>query len=202
MKKQGILLIVSGPSGAGKGTVVEQLCKEHEFALSISATTRLPRDYEVDGVHYFFHTKEEFLDMKANNELLESAEFCGNFYGTPKKYVLEQLNLGKNVILEIEVQGALQIKGLYPDGVLIFLVPPNLKELDFRLTSRGTETREVIDRRIDRASEEMELAYQYDYIVINNTIEEASEDINSIIKSEKMRYHRNVEINKLFKGEI
>ena len=129
MKEQGILLIISGPSGSGKGTIVERLCGNEDFSLSISATTRQPRDYEKNGVHYFFHTKEEFLKMRDNMELLECAEFCGNFYGTPRKYVVEKLMEGRNVILEIEVQGALQVKKIYPDGVLVFLIPPNLEEL-------------------------------------------------------------------------
>ena len=119
--KKGVLAIISGPSGSGKGTVVEKLVKEKNYALSISATTRKPRDYEVDGVHYFFRTKEEFLEMRDHGKLLEWAEFCGNFYGTPKEYVEEQLEIGKNVILEIEVQGALQVKKIYPSAVPIFL---------------------------------------------------------------------------------
>ena len=120
MNKQGILLIISGPSGSGKGTIVERLCEKNNFSLSISATTRKPREYEKDGVHYFFHTREEFEKMRDRKELLEWAEFCGNYYGTPRKYVTEQLMAGNNVILEIEVQGALQVKKIYPEGVLIF----------------------------------------------------------------------------------
>ncbi|KXL51726.1 guanylate kinase [Anaerotignum neopropionicum] len=202
MKKQGILLIISGPSGSGKGTVVEQLCKKENFSLSISATTRAPREYEKDGVHYFFHTKEDFLLMQEHKELLEWAEFCGNYYGTPRKYVVEQLLQGKNVILEIEVQGALQVKKIYPDGVLVFLMPPNLEELGKRLTNRGTEDKNTINRRIHRALEEMELVEEYDYVVINDTIEEATEDLFAIVQAERMKCSRNPNIKKIFKGEI
>ncbi len=202
MKKQGILLIISGPSGAGKGTVVEQLCREDDFSLSISATTRKPREYEKDGVHYFFHTKEEFERMRDRSELLEWAEFCGNYYGTPRKYVTEQLMAGRNVILEIEVQGALQVKEIYPDGVLIFLVPPNLEELGNRLTKRGTEDKETINRRLRRALEEMELVERYDYLVINDTVAQAAEDIFTIVAAEKMKCSRNKDIQSIFKGEM
>lgn len=202
MKKQGILLIISGPSGAGKGTVIEQLCKKDDFSLSISATTRQPREYETDGVHYFFHTKEEFERMKERKELLEWAEFCGNYYGTPRKYVVEQLQAGNNVILEIEVQGALQIKKIYPEGVLAFMIPPNLEELGRRLTNRGTEDKETINRRLRRALEEMELLGEYDYVVINDTIPEATEDILTIVRAEKMKSERNRDIKKIFKGEM
>ncbi len=202
MKKQGLLVIISGPSGSGKGTIVGELTKKENFSLSISATTRAPRPYEENGVHYFFRTKEEFEEMIAHQELLEWAEFCGNCYGTPRAYVTEQLQKGQNVILEIEVQGALQIKKLYPEGVLIFLVPPNLEELGRRLTNRGTEDEETINRRIHRAIEEMELVQKYDYVVINDTVEQATEDILDIVHAETMKCSRNQEIQKVFKGEI
>ncbi len=202
MKKQGLLLIISGPSGSGKGTIVEQLKAKDDFSLSISATTRAPREYEQDGVHYFFRTREEFERMIENQELLEWAEFCGNCYGTPRSYVTNQMQKGQNVILEIEVQGALQVKKLYPDGILIFLVPPNLEELGRRLTKRGTEDKETINRRIHRALEEMEYVPQYDYVVINDTIEQATEDILTIVRAESMKCSRNKEIKKVFKGEI
>ncbi len=202
MKKQGLLLIISGPSGSGKGTIVEQLKAKEDFSVSISATTRAPRGAEQDGVHYFFRTKEEFQHMIDNQELLEWAEFCGNRYGTPRTYVTEKMMQGQNVILEIEVQGALQVKKLYPKGILIFLVPPNLEELGRRLTNRGTEDKEAINRRIHRALEEMEFVQEYDYVVINDTIEQATEDILSIVKAESMKCSRNKEIKKIFKGEI
>ncbi|MDO4530667.1 MAG: guanylate kinase [Bacillota bacterium] len=202
MKKQGILLIISGPSGAGKGTIVGKLCEKDDFSLSISATTRKPRDYEEDGVHYFFHTREEFEQMRDRKELLEWAEFCGNYYGTPRKYVTEQLMAGNNVILEIEVQGALQVKEIYPEGVLVFMVPPNLEELGRRLTNRGTEDKETINLRLRRALEEMELVEKYDYLVINDTVEEATANILTIVEAEKMKCSRNKEIKRIFKGEM
>ena len=195
-------MIISGPSGSGKGTIVERLRKTEDFALSITATTRAPREYEENGVHYFFHTREEFEQMKERKELLEWAEFCGNYYGTPRKYVVEQLMAGKNVILEIEVQGALQVKQIYPEGVLVFMVPPNLEELGRRLTNRGTEDKDTINMRLRRALEEMELVDEYDYLVINDTIEQATEDILTIVDAECMKCSRNKDIKKIFKGEM
>ena len=179
-----------------------QLKAKENFYLSISATTRSPREYEQEGVHYFFRTKQEFEKMIANQELLEWAEFCGNCYGTPRAYVTEKLQKGQNVILEIEVQGALKVKELYPEGILIFLVPPNLEELGRRLTNRGTEDKETINRRIHRALEEMEFVQDYDYVVINDTVAQATEDILDIVHAETMRCSRNKEIKKVFKGEI
>ncbi|HIT87559.1 MAG TPA: guanylate kinase [Candidatus Coprocola pullicola] len=202
MKKEGMLVIISGPSGAGKGTVVTELIKTGEFSLSISATTRKPRPGEIDGTHYYFYDKETFETMQKKNQLLEWAEFCGNYYGTPRKYVEKQMAEGKNVILEIEVQGALQIKELYPECVLVFLIPPNLEELGRRLIKRGTEDKQTINRRIHRALEEMEFILQYDYIVINETIQKATEDICAIVKAESMKSSRNTKIKEQFKGEI
>ena len=202
MKKEGMLVIISGPSGAGKGTVVTELIKTGEFSLSISATTRKPRPGEIDGTHYYFYDKETFETMQKKNQLLEWAEFCGNYYGTPRKYVEKQMAEGKNVILEIEVQGALQIKELYPECVLVFLIPPNLEELGRRLIKRGTEDKQTINRRIHRALEKMEFILQYDYIVINETIQKATEDICAIVKAESMKSSRNTKIKEQFKGEI
>lgn len=202
MKREGMLVIISGPSGSGKGTVVKELVKQDCFALSVSATTRAPRPGEVEGIHYYFYDKQTFENMKQQNELLEWAEFCGNYYGTPKKYVLKQMAEQKNVILEIEVQGALQIKKIYPDCILIFMIPPNAKELQKRLTERGTEDKQTIDSRMNRAIEEMEFIPQYDYIVINDTVEKAAKAIDSIVKAESMKSSRNLEIKQQFKGEI
>ncbi len=202
MGKNGILAIISGPSGSGKGTAVEKLLQKGNYALSISATTRSPREYEVPGVHYFFYSKEQFEEMKKNGLLLECAEFCGNYYGTPKAYVEEQLQSGKNVILEIEVQGALQVKKIYPSAVLIFLIPPNLEELGRRLVQRGTEDKETINKRMHRAIEEMEFVDDYDYVVINDSIDTAVEDIDMILRAESMKCSRNKDIKKVFKGEI
>lgn len=202
MKREGMLVIISGPSGSGKGTVVKELIKQDCFALSVSATTRSPRPGEMDGIHYYFYDKETFEKMKQQEELLEWAEFCGNYYGTPKKYVLKQMAEQKNVILEIEVQGALQIKKIYPDCILIFMIPPDAKELRKRLTERVTEDEQTIDRRMNRAIEEMEFIPQYDYIVINDTVKKAAEAIYSIVTAESMKSSRNLNLKQQFKGEI
>ena len=190
MNKKGILMIISGPSGSGKGTVVEELIKDEKFVISVSATTRSPRDYEQDGVHYFFKTVDEFGDMINDGELLEWAAFCGNYYGTPKAYVEKMLDEGKNVILEIEVQGAQQIAEIYPESVSIFLMPPSKEELLRRLTGRGTEDEITIERRIQRASEEVLLLPNYNFVVINDKVENAVEKIKMIAESEKMRSAR------------
>ncbi|NLK36469.1 MAG: guanylate kinase [Epulopiscium sp.] len=201
MNKEGILVIISGPSGSGKGTVVSELVKTDSFLLSISATTRSPRAYEKNGEHYYFYTKEEFEYMREHGQLLEWAEFCDNYYGTPRIYVEKQLKQGKNIILEIEVQGALQVKKLYPESILVFLIPPNLEELGRRLINRGTEDKETINKRIHRALEEMEYIPQYDYIVINETVEKAKKDIETIVAAETMKCSRNKKIKEIFKGE-
>lgn len=198
MKKRGMLVIISGPSGSGKGTVVKELIKEKDFALSISATTRAPRAGEINGEHYYFYDRDTFEKMKQKKELLEWAEFCGNCYGTPRKYVEQQMAEGKNVILEIEVQGALQIKKIYPDCILVFMVPPDVKELKKRLTDRGTEDTQTIQCRMNRAVEEMEFVPQYDYIVVNNTVVEAAEAIYAIVKAESMKSSRNMDIKQQF----
>ncbi len=200
--EKGVLLIISGPSGSGKGTIVERLVSEYNYAVSISATTRKPRPNEKEGVHYFFNTVEGFKKMIENDELLEYAGFCGNYYGTPKRFVEEQLKSGNNIILEIEVQGALQVKKKYNDAVLIFTMPPTLDELRRRLEFRGTEDSETIDRRIKRAAEELEFLPGYDYIVINDTIEKAAEDVDCIVKAERMRCSRNPELKNKFKGVV
>ena len=204
MAGSGLLIVISGFSGSGKGTIMKELIARYpeEYALSISATTRGPREGEEDGREYFFKTKEEFLSMIEKGELLEYAQYVENYYGTPKAYVQEQLDAKKNVILEIEVQGALQVKKIYPEGVLIFMVPPNLEELGNRLTKRGTEDKETINKRLRRALEEMELVEEYDYLVINDTVEQATEDMLTIVAAEKMKCSRNKNIKKIFKGEM
>ncbi|MBS5794676.1 MAG: guanylate kinase [Lachnospirales bacterium] len=198
MNKKGLLVIISGPSGAGKGTVVSELIKNKSYALSTSITTRQAREGEIDGVHYFFRNTEEFKKMIEKNELLEYAEFCGNYYGTPMFYVEEQLEQGKNVILEIEVQGALQVKERYKEAILIFLTPPNIVELRRRLENRATETLEKINMRMKRAKEEIRLIDKYDYIVINEIVEEAVFSINNIVESEKMSAKRHMDLINIF----
>ncbi|MEE1071366.1 MAG: guanylate kinase [Cellulosilyticum sp.] len=184
---KGLKIVLSGPSGSGKGTIVKELIKDEQFLLSISATTRSPRQGEEEGVHYFFKTREEFEGMIAQNELLEYAEFCGNYYGTPKAFIENSVKNGKDVILEIEVEGAMQIKKIYPDAVFIFVVPPSLTELENRLVGRNTEAREVIEQRLARAKEELALYTQYDYVVVNDRLVEAIDEIKCIVRAEKLK---------------
>ena len=173
MKRRGILIVVSGFAGSGKGTLMKELLAQFDnYALSISATTRKPRGTEVHGVGYFFKTTEEFEKMIAQDELIEYANYVGNYYGTPKAYVEEQLENGKDVILEIEIQGALKVKEQFPETLLLFVTPPNAKILKERLVGRGTETMEVIEKRMRRAAEEAEGIPAYDYILIKDDLDE------------------------------
>ena len=199
MNEKGILIIISGPSGSGKGTVVEKLKADPSYALSISATTRQPRNYEQDGVHYFLKSTDEFKKMIEEGKLLEWAEFCGNFYGTPKDYVMGKLNEGLNVILEIEVQGAAQIKKIFPEAVTVFLIPPDKEELRKRLIGRGTEDMDTVEKRLKRASEEIELLPHYDFVVVNDTVENAVKRINTVVKAAKMGSQRYIDKIKEFK---
>ena len=194
---QGILLIISGPSGAGKGTVVSKLKEKSGYSLSISATTRKPRQNEIDGVHYFFKSKEEFEKMIEDKKLLEYADFCGNYYGTPTDFVNKRIENNKTVILEIEIQGALQVKSIYPEAVLIFLTPPSMDELEKRLVGRATETPEKIELRLKRAVEEIDNIDKYDYIVINDSVERAVVDIEHIVNAEKMKAKRNLNLKEI-----
>ena len=198
MTNKGLLLIISGPSGCGKGTVcAELLNRNKDLKLSISATTRDIRKGEIDGVTYFYKTKEEFEKMIENNELFEYVQgYNENYYGTPKQYVFDQMNEGKDIILEIEMNGALNVKKQYPEGVLIFLAPPSLDELYSRLVGRGRESKELIDVRFNEAKNEMNRAPQYDYIVVNDTVESAVQKIESIIMAEKCLVSRNSDIIK------
>ena len=182
----GMLIIISGPSGSGKGTVVKALDKT-KYALSVSVTTREGRPGEVDGVDYFFRTPEEFMYMRDNDKLLEHAMFCGNSYGTPRDYVEQKIKEGRIVVLEIEVNGALQVKEKMDDCVLIFLVPPTMKELARRLVARNTESADTIEDRLYRAEEEIELLDKYDYLVINDEVEKAVERVDAIVKAESLR---------------
>lgn len=192
MKHKGILLVISGFAGTGKGTLVSGLLEKYNnYALSVSATTRAPRPGEVDGIHYFFKSREEFLKMIEADELIEYAEYVGNFYGTPRAYVQQKLAEGKDVILEIEMQGALKIKEKFPDTLLLFVVPPDADTLERRLTGRQTETADVIKKRLERAVEETEYIRKYDYLVVNDKIEECVEETHEIIQSEHFRMQRN-----------
>ncbi len=184
MKHKGILVVVSGFSGAGKGTLMKRLIQDYDdYALSISATTRAPRPGEEDGREYFFLQKEQFEKKIAENGLIEYARYCDNYYGTPREYVEKQLEVGRDVILEIEIQGALKVKKQYPDALLLFVMPPSAAELRRRLIGRGTETEEVIEKRMHRASEEAEGIENYEYIVINDDLDTCVKELHEIIKT-------------------
>ena len=184
---KGTLFIVSGPSGCGKGTVLAEILKQDNVYYSVSATTRAPRPGEINGVNYHFLSKDEFEKLIENDGMLEYANYCGNYYGTPKKPVEDMLAEGKNVILEIEVQGALKVMKKCPEAVSVFILPPSLKELRRRLHKRGTETEEVIEKRIGEAAGEIRKAVNYDYVMINGELEIAVSDLLSIINSQKLK---------------
>lgn len=196
---KGVLAVVSGFSGAGKGTVMKRLLESFDdYALSVSVTTRKPRPGEVDGKDYFFRTKEEVEEMIAQDQLLEYARYVDNYYGTPRSYVEEKLSEGKNVILEIEIQGAMKIKEKIPEAVLIFVTPPSVDELRRRLEGRGTETQKVIESRLSRAAEEAEGMEDYDYLLVNDDLEECVNELHRIILSERCKTQRNTEfINRI-----
>lgn len=203
MKKKGILIVVSGFSGAGKGTLMKELLKNYDnYALSISATTRNPREGEVDGREYFFKTTEEFEKMIAQDELIEYAKYVNNYYGTPRAYVEEQLSSGKDVILEIEIQGALKVKEKFPQTLLLFVTPPSASILKDRLVGRGTETMEVIESRMQRAVEEAEGMDAYDYLIINDDLDTCVKEMHNIIAGEHNRSFRNAELMNQIKAEL
>ena len=203
MKQQGILAVVSGFSGAGKGTLMKALLEKHDnYALSISATTRKPREGEVHGREYFFLTVEEFEDLIAKDQLIEHARYVSNYYGTPRSYVEEKMAEGKDVILEIEIQGALKVKEKFPETLLIFVVPPSAEELKKRLIGRGTETMEVIEQRMKRATEEAEEMDSYDYILVNDDLDKAVEDLHNLIQSQHMQASCNAELIKTMKEDL
>ena len=188
MNNKGVIAVVSGPSGVGKGTICTYLAEKYDdFFLSISATSRSPRPNEIDGVHYHFKTPEQFKQMIENDEFLEYAGYVDKFYGTPKAPCYEHIEKGINAILEIEVQGGMKVKEKEPDTVMIFIVPPSMEELENRLRGRGTETEEVILQRLARAKEELLQMKDYDYIVVNNSVEDAAEQIRSILNSESLK---------------
>jgi len=194
MKRKGIIIVVSGFSGAGKGTIMKELTKRYDqYALSISATTRNPREGEENGREYFFITTEEFEKLIEEDGLIEHAKYVNNYYGTPRKYVEDKLSQGIDVILEIEIQGALQIKEQYKDAVLLFVMPPSAQILEKRLRGRGTETDDVIAKRLSRAKEEAVGIEKYDYIVVNDDLDECVEKVHEIISSAHNTPDRNAD---------
>ena len=195
MSSKGSLVVISGPSGGGKGTVVKAL-KElmPTLGVSVSATTRNPREGEMDGREYYFVSRETFEGMIADGEILEYTTYCENYYGTPKKAVMDRINSGSDVILEIEVQGAFQVKEKFPEAVLVFILPPSFEELKNRLVGRGTETPEVVEKRLTRAHDELKLAADYDYIIVNNTIDDSTAQLAGIINAEKNKPCRNKQL--------
>lgn len=204
MNKKGILAVVSGFSGAGKGTLMKELLNQHQdqYALSISATTRKPREGEEHGREYFFLTVEEFQNMIAEDALIEHACYVGNYYGTPRSYVEEQMAAGRDVILEIEIQGALEVKKKFPDTLLLFVTPPSAEVLEERLRGRGTETEEVIRERLKRASQEAMYMDQYDYILVNDNLETCVEQMHQLIQSQHEKVSENLEFIEKMKTEL
>ena len=202
-KRKGILIVVSGFSGAGKGTLMKRLISDYNnYALSISMTTRNPRPGEEHGREYFFVSREEFEKQIAQSGLVEYACYCDNYYGTPRAYVEEQLSQGKDVILEIEIQGALKIKKQFPQALLMFVMPPNVPELKRRLIGRGTETEDVIDKRLKRAFEESQGIEEYDYIVVNDNLEECVKYMHSLIMAAHATPDRNEELIQNMRKEL
>lgn len=203
MKHKGILIVVSGFSGAGKGTLMKKLIQEYDnYALSISATTRAPRPGEEDGREYFFLNRSAFEEKIAENGLIEYACYCDNYYGTPRDYVEKQLEAGKDVILEIEIQGALKIKEQYPTALLLFVMPPSAQELERRLIGRGTETLDVVKKRMNRANEEAQGIENYDYIVVNDDLNECVKQLHEIIKAAHNTPFRNEEFIENIRTEL
>ncbi len=184
---KGRLIVFSAPSGCGKGTMLAEILKDENYCVSVSATTREPREGEVDGVNYYFISKGDFLQKVVDNEFLEHAEYCDNYYGTLASEVDGRLNEGINVILEIEVQGAMKIREKRPDALFIFIAPPSVNELRRRLKKRGTETDEVIEKRVSQAAGEISLAGKYDYIIVNDALEDAVSDFFAVMRAEKLK---------------
>ena len=204
MNEKGILIVVSGFSGSGKGTIMKELLTRYPdtYELSISATTRSPREGEADGREYFFLSKDEFEKMIAKGELIEYAKYVENYYGTPRDYVEKKLDEGRDVILEIEIQGALNVKRMFPDTLLLFVTPPSAEELKKRLVGRGTETMDVIESRMSRACEEAEGMENYDYLIINDNLDRCVEEMHDIIRGEHRRSSRNREFMKEIKEDL
>lgn len=203
MKERGILTVISGFSGAGKGTLVRRLMDTYDnYSLSISMTTRSPREGEVDGVHYFFIDRAQFEKNINDGKMLEYAEYVGNYYGTPREYVEEQLAAGKDVILEIEYMGAMQIKKMMPEALLLFVTPPSAAELERRLVGRGTETAEVIAKRMKRAIEEADIVDKYEYILLNDDLDTCVRETHEIIQNVKYSVARNADFIKEIQTEL
>ena len=201
--EKGILIVISGFSGAGKGTIVKKLLKTYDnYALSVSMTTRSPREGEREGIEYFFTDQESFKREISAGGLIEYAMYCGNYYGTPRGYVEDQLQAGRDVILEIEIQGALKIKEQIPECLLLFVTPPSAKELERRLTDRGTESDDVIRRRLARASEESEGMEAYDYIVVNDKLDECVREINGLVDAARRALVRRKAFIKEIRDEL
>ena len=202
MNGKGLLFVVSAPAGCGKDTILEQLFARTDTAgYSVSATTRAPREGEVDGVHYHFKTRGQFEQMIRDGEVLEYTEYCGNYYGTPRKGVEELTAQGRDVILKIEVEGAMNIKRLFPECCLVFILPPSLAELERRLRKRGTETEEKIIARTEQARREIELAENYDYLIVNGELSAAVDDLLAVLRAEKLRRVRCGGLLKEIRGE-
>lgn len=203
MDNKGALVVVSGFSGAGKGTLMKALLNKYDnYALSISATTRSPREGEVDGREYFFKTREEFIQMIEADQLIEHAEYVNNFYGTPKDYVFSNLESGKDVLLEIEIQGALKVKEKFPETVLIFVTPPSAEELRSRLIGRGTESIEKINARLKRAAEEAEYMNEYDYILVNDDLDQCVTEMHQLIQAMHARTANHLTLISKIKEEM
>jgi len=203
MNRKGILVVISGFSGAGKGTLMKKLIQEDSrYALSISMTTREPRQGEENGKDYFFVTPEEFQKKISQEGFIEHASYCGNYYGTPRDYVEEQLHLGKDVILEIEIQGAMKVKEQNPDALLLFVMPPSADELKRRLIGRGTETLEVIEKRLQRAYEESQGIEGYDYIVVNDDLDRCMKEMQNIVEAAHCTPDRNINFIEKIREEL
>ncbi len=203
MKREGILVVISGFAGTGKGSVVNGLMERYEqYALSVSMTTRQPRPGEEEGVSYFFVDKGRFEEEIANGGLIEYASYCDNYYGTPKKYVQQQLEEGRDVILEIEIQGALKIKEQFPKALLLFIVPPSAAELKRRLVSRGTETPEIVEKRMRRAAEEAEGIGRYDYVIVNDSLDDCIGKTHQVIENARLTPERNEAFIRTLRAEL
>lgn len=204
MKPRGLLIVVSGPSGAGKGTICKSLLNNYKgIQMSVSATTRSPRDGEVDGVNYFFLDKGDFENKIEHDEFLEHAKVYENYYGTPKKFVMDKIHGGDDILLEIDIQGALQVKEKYPEGIFVFILPPSMEELKNRIIGRGSETEETLNIRYSSALDEISFIKDYDYYIINDKIDNATEKLICIIEAEKNKVVDNIaELINEFKEEI